>query len=182
MILIFDTETTGIPKHPDANMKVQPRIIEIAGVLVNPEGNVTESFQYVINPEVKLEEIITKITGLTDEDLKGKPSFQDLFPALQEHFNQAEAVIAHNLPFDYTMVELECARLDGEFVWPQNLICSVQEHYEEFGRRVSLKDLYEAYTMKPLQQTHRALDDVLALLEVCKASGLIGMEEELWTD
>lgn len=173
MILIFDTETTGIPKHPDAKMKVQPRIIEIAGVLVDEKGSVEEEFEFMIDPGVKLEEIITKITGLTDGDMEGKPTFQKIFPDLQAKFAKAETVIAHNLPFDYTMVELDCNRGNLEFVWPKGKVCTVQEHYEEFGRRVSLKELYEFYTLKPLQQTHRALDDVFALLEVCKQSGTL---------
>lgn len=174
MHLIFDTETTGLPKHPHAKDGVQPSIIEFGGLLVDDRGAIVEELSFLCNPKKKLEPIITKITGLTDDDLEGQPAFNDHLPRLTRFFERADTVAAHNLPFDFNMINLELARLNFiDFPWPARRICTVQEHAESWGKRVKLLDLYEHYTGKPLAQKHRAIDDVMALLEVCKLSGVL---------
>ena len=170
--LIFDTETTGIPRHPRA--KEQPRIIEWGGALVDSDGAVLRELDLLIDPEEPLEAIITKITGLTDEALAGQPKFAEVIPQLREMFSAADAVVAHNLPFDSTLMELELARAGiAEWPWPARQICTVQEHAEEWGRRPKLLELYEHYVGEKLEQKHRALDDVMALAAVARASGVL---------
>lgn len=172
--LIFDTETTGLPKHPDAKDEVQPRIIEWGGVLANEEGEILAELNVLMNPGQKLEEIITKITGLTDEDLADQPSFAERAAELRPFFHRADVLIAHNLPFDRTLMELELKRAGiRDWPWPPRMLCTVQEHAEEWGRRPKLLELYQHYTGEPLDQKHRALDDVIALTKVCKLSGVL---------
>jgi len=172
--LIFDTETTGIPKHPNAQVDVQPRIIEFGGILVNEEGEIVEEINLIINPEQPIEEVITKITGLTDDDLASEPNFKELAPKMIAIFERADVMIAHNLPFDKTMFELDIDRNKIEnWPWPEIEICTVQEHADEWGRRPKLTELYEHYTGEKLAQTHRAIEDAKALLIVCEHADLI---------
>jgi DNA polymerase III epsilon subunit-like protein len=170
--LIFDTETTGIPLHPRA--RKQPRIIEWGGMLVDADGSMLRELDVIIDPEEPLEAIITKITGLTDEALAGQPKFAEVAPQLREMFAAAGAVVAHNLPFDSTMMELELDRAGiTDWPWPARRICTVQEHAEEWGRRPKLLELYEHYMGEKLDQKHRALDDVVALAAVARASKVL---------
>ena len=172
--LIFDTETTGLPKHPNAKDTVQPRIIEWGGVLADQDGHILDQLDILINPGQKLEAIITKITGLTDEDLAGEPGFKTRAPDIRALFAQADVLVAHNLPFDHGLMGMELKRAGiVDWPWPRRMICTVQEHAEEWGYRPKLLELYEHYMGKPLSQKHRALDDVLALVEVCNASGVL---------
>lgn len=167
--LIFDTETTGLVLHRKAKAELQPRIIEWGGLLVDEEGNELDSFNTLIDPGVPLPAEITKITGITEAELKGQPTFAEVAPRLRELFSEADVLIAHNLPFDSTMMKLDLGRaglLDG-WPWPKYLICTVQEHAAAWGHRPKLTELYEHYMGRPLAQTHRALDDVRALKEVC---------------
>lgn len=173
--LIFDTETTGIPKHPNAKMKVQPRIIEFGAVLVDVDCRVLEEFSILIQPEERLEPIITKITGLTDNDLAGRPLFKEVLVEVQRAFSSADLMIAHNLPFDVNMIQLELQRLgkENEFTWPAAGLCTVQEFAEFYGRRPRLIQLYEDTLGKPLAQTHRASDDCIALAEIISKKGIL---------
>lgn len=174
-IVVFDTETTGIPKHPKAKMEVQPKIIEFAGVVVDEKGVVLRELELLFNPQEPLEEIITKITGLKDEDLANQPTFPELVGQLFDFFKGNDAVIAHNLPFDTAMIDLEMMRHDlGAFHWPELKFCTVQENAEEWGRRPKLTEMYEKVKGEKLDQKHRALDDVLALVEVCVGTGILG--------
>lgn len=173
--LIFDTETTGLPHHPLAKDIVQPLIIEWGGALVDERGAVLDEEDVLINPGRPLEEVITKITGITDDDLKTAPRFNEVAPRLRELFAKADVLVAHNLPFDVGMMKFELLRHDLEagWPWPPVGICTVQEHAEEWGKFPKLSDLYAHYTGQPLAQKHRALDDVWALMIVCKKAGLL---------
>lgn len=173
-IVVFDTETTGIPKHPKAKMEVQPKVIEFAGVVVDEEGVVLRELELLCNPQEPLEEIITKITGLKDEDLASQPTFPELAGQLFDFFKGNDAVIAHNLPFDTTMIDLEMKRHElGAFLWPELKFCTVQENAEEWGRRPKLTEMYEKVKGEKLDQKHRALDDVMALVDVCVGTGIL---------
>lgn len=173
--LIYDTETTGLTKHPNAKSSVQPRIIEWAGILVNEKGEEIDSLSILINPKQKLDPAITRITGLTDKDLRGEPTFDEVAnDFIREMFERADAILAHNLPFDKMIMELELSRFGiMDWPWPKIEICTVQEHAEEWGRRPKLTELFEHYMGIPLQQTHRALDDIRALAEVSRAAGVL---------
>ena len=173
--LAFDFETSGIPKHPDAKMSIQPRAIELAGIIVNSEGEELETFETLINPEMALEPIITKITGLTyEDDLIMERPFAEQVDEIADFFSRADCMLAHNLPFDSTILELELQRCAfRDFPWPEYGICTVQEHAEEWGYRPKLLQLYQWYTKKKYEQVHRALDDVRLLVEVAKASGCL---------
>ena len=175
LALVFDTETTGLVKHPRAKDEVQPRIIEWGGVLYDSAAKaVVREHHVIVNPKQPLEEIITKITGLTDADLADQPEFREVLGPLREMFAAADALVAHNLPFDHNLMELELARCgERNWPWPRHNVCTVQEHAEEWGRRPKLLELYQHYTGEPLAQSHRALEDVMALVKVCELSGVL---------
>lgn len=179
LVLVFDTETTGLLLHPDAPLAKQPRIIELGAALLNPAGEVVETLSQLINPGEPLSEEIIKITGIRDADLADAPTFAQCLPQLRHVFGQACAVFAHNLPFDRGMLRNELARADVvEFPWPRQEHCTVGLHREAWGRNPKLTELYAATTGRPLPQTHRALDDVMALVEIVVQLGLHTMAFE----
>lgn len=178
LIAVFDTETTGLTLHPEAELHKQPRCIEFGGALLSPAtGLVVDTLSLLINPGVPLEPIITKITGLTDADLADKPTFADVSECIQAFFARAELVLAHNLPFDRAIMCHEYARLGVDLnmmaTWPSRGICTVGLYKDQWGRNPKLTELYEHVMRRPLPQTHRALDDVLALVQIVQS-------DELW--
>lgn len=167
--LIFDTETTGLRLPSAAPLEKQPRIIEL-GLVVVERGAIVDEANWLINPEQQVSAEITKITGIRDEDLLGKPLFKDLLSDLRERFAACGATVCHNAPFDLGMMaaELElCGCVD--FPFPELAICTVQEYAHMFGKRPTLKELYAKFVGKPLEQTHRASDDAKALAEALLA-------------
>ena len=141
---------------------------------MDASGEILEELNVLINPGCVLPAVITKITGITDEDLDGLPGFDHFMPQIRAMFEKADVLIAHNLPFDATLMELELARLKVEdWPWPKINLCTVQEHTEEWGRRPKLTELYKHYMGEPLAQTHRAIDDVKALAAICIKAGVL---------
>ena len=166
-IIVLDTETTGLLLPSSVPLHEQPRIIEFGALKVDFFGNVLESYNQLINPCVEIEPKITKITGIKNEDLKGQPEFLDLLDDLKGFFSDATLLICHNAVFDIGMLKLELKRCNcSDFNLDIDILCTVQEYRPAFGHRPSLKQLYQRYIGVPLQQTHRAMDDAKALLDV----------------
>lgn len=171
--IVIDNETTGLTLPAKADLSKQPHIIEFAGALL--EGSkIVERFETLIYPGMEVSAEITKITGITNDALRGKPTFSEVEPQISAILNKADVLIAHNAPFDTSCLRYEYLRL-GRTVTPQSgplpsqIICTVQEYIHEFGRRPRLIELYEKKVGRPLAQTHRAMDDVDALIEALKA-------------
>ena len=173
-VAIFDTETTGLLMPSAAPIEKQPHIIELGGVVVDETGEIRELSQ-LLDPQVELEQVITKITGIKPEDLQNKPTFEEFLPQLREFFDGTDVFMAHNAPFDSGVLRCELERLSADFPWPEEIICTVQEYTPQFGHRPKMTELYEKVMGKPLLQTHRALDDVRALDECTKEDGFLNM-------
>lgn len=107
--IVFDTETTGLnPDHPDP--KLADRIVEVGCIeLVNylPTGR---EFQMYINPGRPVSEATVRITGITNETLFGKPSFDKVVDQLLEFFGDS-TIVAHNAEFDRSFLNAELLRL-----------------------------------------------------------------------
>lgn len=164
--IIFDTETTGLLLHSSVPVEKQPKVIELGAIAVSESGVIAELSQ-LLNPGQEITAEITKITGITNEDLVGKPTFAEFLPQLKQFFAGSDMLICHNAPFDTGMLKNDLIRAACEdFPWPKTIICTVQEYQPLFGKRPSLKVLYHRIMGEELAQTHRALDDVMAVYAV----------------
>ena len=169
--LVYDTETTGLLKPDVSDLKAQPKVIEFAVAELNEKYDLIGQHVWLINPGEPLSEVITKITKLTDADLRDKPSFIEVLPEIERVFLGADRLIAHNQPFDIGMLTNELKRLGREFAfpYPPNQLCTVQLAADMiFGRRAKMTELYEKVMGVPLAQTHRAMDDVMALVDIVR--------------
>lgn len=89
--VVFDIETTGLNKNFD-------KIIEI-GALKYKNNVLVSEFNYLINPKIKIPEIITTITGIKDEDLINKDTIDIVLPKFID-FIEDLPLVAHNSEFD----------------------------------------------------------------------------------
>ena len=94
--ICVDVEATG------TNAKLE-KIIEIGAVKVI-NGQVTDTFQTLINPGRLLESRIVELTGITDEMLVGAPLIGEV---LSEFYRFCEELplLGHNLIFDYSFLK-----------------------------------------------------------------------------
>ncbi|WP_377888826.1 ATP-dependent DNA helicase DinG [Alkalihalobacillus sp. R86527] len=96
---VIDFETTGnSPKNGD-------RIIQI-GLVVIEEDEIVDRYSSFVNPEQPLPAFIQQLTGITDEDLKDAPLFEEVAPELLKRLDGAYFV-AHNVRFDLNFMNAE---------------------------------------------------------------------------
>jgi len=176
--LIFDTETTDLISNSLLPDQHQPRVIEFYGHIVEDDGTVLQGLEFLCNPGIKINEKITSITGISQSDIENAPPFLYFEGQLRGLIEAANAVVAHNLSYDFDVINFEFKRLYKlDYVqWPMTRICTVQETEWYKGYRLSLTALHEHLFDKGFPSAHRAKDDVMALtrcyLELLKRGDL----------
>lgn len=108
-IVIFDFETTGLDVYRD-------RIIEI-GAIKYVDGKRVSDFSCLINPEMALPEVITKITGITDAMLDGQPLIENVLPDFLQFIDKS-VLVAHNAEFDLNFLRSVAGRLGYQIEYP----------------------------------------------------------------
>lgn len=181
-LLIFDTETTGLPKSrkpftegPDN----WPHIVSISWVIYDSDGDCIEKQRkYIIQPMGwEIPEVVVKIHGISE--LKARIQGHPLKDVMAEFMSEnVDALVAHNLEFDYNVV---CSAINYDLELPFNgfskmKFCTMELSRDicclkgNFGKYKSpkLSELYE-YTFKrqPIPANlHDSLYDTLILTEI----------------
>ncbi len=164
--IIFDTETTGLLAAKLAPLYKQPYMTEIYAVKVDEDFNILDTLSELISVPIPISKKITQITGISDDTLKGKPTFEQIWPKIYEFFNDADEMIAHNLAFDKGVIKYQFERIGQSIRFPVKQTCTVQKSMRISGRRQSLKKLHKYLTGKDFEGAHRAKNDVFALVRI----------------
>ena len=99
--VVIDVETTGLTNSD--------RIIELAALKVR-DGEIVDSYQQLINPEIEIPKSVQKITGITNEMVVDAPVICEVAEAFRS-FVGTSTVVGHNINFDIGFVN----RCLGEF-------------------------------------------------------------------
>ena len=99
--IAFDLETTGLDPR-------NCRIIEIGAVLFQG-GEIKDTFDIFVDPEVHIPPEITKLTGITDNDVDGAMKEEEAVTKFLE-FAKDLPLIAHNASFDTSFIHAVCER------------------------------------------------------------------------
>ncbi len=165
-ILCFDTETTGLINNYSKKLDMQPEVIEFAAQLVDLDtGKTISQYDELFKPTKKLPEIITKITGYTDEMLSSKPYIHTKIEEIANIISTADAVVAHNFSFDKAMINFEMERYQEKIIWPQICRCTVEQTIHIRGYRLKLRELHEYLFGSVFADAHHASNDVDALVK-----------------
>lgn len=106
-LVVFDFETTGL--SPDMG----DRAIEIGAVLIE-NGRITERFQQVMNPGVRIPLFIENLTGITNAMVKEARKNDAVMGEFYE-FIAGHNLVAHNASFDERFLRAEFRRIKKYF-------------------------------------------------------------------
>ena len=115
MYLIFDTETTGLPKNwnaPVSDIDNWPRCVQIAWQIHDSLGNCIENKDFLIKPEgYNIPYDSEKIHGISTE-LAEKDGYVllDVLKLFNEAVKKSKFVIGHNVKFDLNIMGCEFYR------------------------------------------------------------------------
>ncbi|SHJ57184.1 DNA polymerase-3 subunit alpha [Arenibacter nanhaiticus] len=178
MYLIFDTETTGLPKRWDApytDTENWPRCIQIAWQLHDSMGNLVESQDYLVQPDgFNIPYDAEKIHGISTELAKeqGVPMAEVL-----EKFNialsRSKFVVGQNVGFDLNIMGAEFHRFQmANSLHDLPVLDTCTEHTAQLcqipggrGGKFKLPTLTELHQYlfgEPFGEAHNATADVEA--------------------
>ena len=159
-LTFFDTETTGLyPENGD-------RICEIA--MVRTRGDkVVEQFDSLVYPERAIPADASKVSGITDDMVWGKPRFDEVLPRLEE-ITRDSILVAHNAPFDLGFLQTQLAGNPSPML--KNLVLDTLVIARRAFRlpEYNLAALAGAFNIKK-DTFHRALGDTLMTFRVFRA-------------
>lgn len=165
--VVLDTETTGLSPSKGA------RLIEIAAVVVRDFEIVElERFNELIDPERIIPLFITKLTGINNFMVKGKPTFEKILPCFYR-FVSDRVLIIQNAPFDLSFLDHygEKAGL-GKLKNP--FIDTIAMSRALFKGRHNLDIMLARLNIFP-EDRHRAMGDVKATaMAFIKMSEMLG--------
>jgi DNA polymerase III subunit epsilon len=147
-LVFVDLETTGgaVGEH---------RITEV-GVVEVVAGQATR-WSTLVDPRQAIPPFIQQLTGITDQMVRGAPTFEEIAPALLQRL-EGKLFVAHNAAFDRGFLRAEFER--AGFSFNPDFLCTVRLSRALFPaeKRHGLDALVERHALVPSDR-HRALAD-----------------------
>jgi len=173
-LVLFDTETTGLAFSRD-------EIIEFAAVVVEQKDDVptvTEEYDELIalSPGMQVPPMIEQLTGITNQDVKerGVPKEQ-VCRDIARMFAGNTLLLAYNAHFDLSFLFYLLLRSgDPSVLKGKDKLDLLTVYKDRHSYPHKLCNAIETYGLSgKVVNSHRAVDDVIATVEVMKA-----MEDE----
>lgn len=178
MYIIFDTETTGLPRDwnaPVTDTSNWPRVVQIAWQIHDDMGNLLEHKDFLIRPDgFDIPYDSEKVHGISTElAMKFGEPLEQVMNEFQAALAKSKFVVGHNVGFDINVVSCEFVRL--ETACPLDgmpILDTCTELTAELcklpggrGGRFKLPTLTELYTFlfhESFNEAHNATADVEA--------------------
>ncbi len=177
MFLIFDTETTGLPRNYNAplnDFENWPRIVQIAWQMHDFEGNLVEVKSHIVKPEdftipFKAEQVHGISTQMA---LENGENIQVVLDEFSKAVAKCSHIGGHNVDFDLKITGSEFLRNNFENILSSKPLVDTMLESTQFcalpgGRGggfkyPSLVELYQKLFNNPFQEAHNAAADVVA--------------------
>ena len=159
-IIIFDLETTGLDL-------VKDRIIQISYIKVHPDGK-EERGNELVNPEKPIDPKISQLTGITNEDVKNKPTFKQLGQKLANKFTGCDFAGFNSNHFDIPLLAEEFLRAGVDFDFSKCRMIDACIIFKRMEQR-NLAAAYKFYCGRKMEEdfeAHRADQDTEATYRV----------------
>lgn len=104
-----DTETTGL--EPGS------RLVELGAVAFLSTGDIVDTFEELVQPDMPMPADMDAFHGITDHDLVRAASASDVLARFHKWLPKGAVLVAHHAPFDVNILGWELDRL-GRHWWP----------------------------------------------------------------
>ncbi len=178
MYLIFDTETTGLPKRWDAPITDTdnwPRCIQIAWQLHDGMGNLVESQDYLVRPDgFNIPYDAERIHGISTELAVQKGiALSEVLDKFNEAMSKTKFIVGQNVGFDVNIMGAEYHRLGvgnplqelpvlDTCTEQTALLCKIPGGRGGKFKLPTLTELHEYLFKEPFAEAHNATADVEA--------------------
>ena len=159
-LVVFDLETTGLDL-------VKDRIIQLSYIKVFPDGREVRGNE-LINPEKEIPEEVVKLTGISNDDVKSKPTFKQLAQKIHDVFTGCDIAGFNSNHFDVPLLAEEFLKAGIDFDFSKCRLIDAQTIFHRMERR-NLAAAYKFYCGRKMEddfEAHRADQDTEATYRV----------------
>ena len=160
--IVLDTETTGLDPFEGH------KIIEIAAIELIDHIKTDRYIHFYINPEREIPEESKKIHNISNEEVKNKPKFGEIYKRFLD-FIKNDSLVIHNAEFDLKFLNYELNKIDIDGI-KNEIIDTLKLARSKYpGTSVSLDSLCRKFnidTKERVENGHGALVDCYLLSEV----------------
>ena len=159
-LVIFDLETTGLDI-------VKARIIQLSYIKVHPDG-CEERGNMLLNPEMPIPQFVTELTGISNEDVKDKPTFKQVAAQLATLFGGSDLGGFNSNGYDIPLLAEEFLRAGIDFDFSKCRMIDAMNIFRKMERR-NLAAAYKFYCGRKMEEdfeAHRADQDTEATYRV----------------
>ncbi len=159
-LVIFDLETTGLDI-------VKARIIQISYIKVHPDGR-EERGDMLLNPEMPIPPFVTELTGISNEDVKDKPTFKQVAAQLANLFVGCDFGGFNSNGYDIPLLAEEFLRAGIDFDFSKCRMIDAMNIFRKMERH-NLASAYKFYCGRKMEddfEAHRADQDTEATYRV----------------
>ena len=160
--IVLDTETTGLDPLEGH------RIIEIAAIELIDHIQTEEKFHFYLNPEREIPEASQKIHNISNEMVKDKPKFGEIYKNFLD-FIKGDSLVIHNAEFDLKFLNYELNKIGIDDI-QNEIVDTLKIARSKYpGSSVSLDALCKKFnidTKERVEKGHGALVDCYLLSEV----------------
>lgn len=159
-LVVFDLESTGLDL-------VRDRIIQISYIKILPDGNEKRE-NIIVNPGRHIPAEVVELTGISDMDVEGKPTFKEIASRLNEEFKGCDFAGFNSNHFDIPLLAEEFLRAGIDFDFSKCNLVDVQTIFHKMERR-NLAAAYKFYCGRNMEddfEAHRADQDAEATYRV----------------
>lgn len=177
MFLFFDTETTGLPRDwnaPVEKLDNWPRLVQLAWLLYDREGNRLDGGEHIIKPEGFVIPVASSdVHGITTE--RALAEGEDLQRILEEFagkISETDFLVAHNMNFDEKIMGSEFLRngIDSRLFEKERIctmlssidFCAIPANSGSGYKWPRLSELHIKLFGKDFEDAHDALVDTSA--------------------
>jgi DNA polymerase III epsilon subunit-like protein len=175
MYLFFDTETTGIPRNwnaPLSDLDNWPRLVQIAWLHYDNNGNKILEQDYIINPEgFTIPFAASQIHGIsTERAMREGVSLEHVLEEFSKLIDESIFLVAHNMSFDEKIVGAEFLRKGMESrLFQKDKICTMKASTKycklpgNYGYKwPKLSELHLKLFNDDFEEAHNATVDIAA--------------------
>jgi len=156
-ICFFDLETT------DKDISVA-RIVSLSVLKLHPDGT-EEGKSMLLNPTVPIKQEATDVHGISNDDVKDSPTFQNISKSLYKFLKDCDLAGYNSDGFDIPILYEEFSRCDIEYPTPDVKSIDVFNIFKKKETR-DLKAATKFYCNRDLEDAHSSDADTIACKDV----------------
>jgi DNA polymerase III epsilon subunit family exonuclease len=138
--IVLDLEGTG------AQHKEREGIVEIAAIQINNKQLTSNYFYKLLNPQIDIPPMISRIHGLKNKDLENEPIFDSVKIELFDFLNN-KILLGHNVNVDYRVLKLKMPNYTPSLILDTK---KISKHFWKNEPKHGLDDLIERFQIENL--------------------------------